>query len=169
MTMKATFKNPNLYYILVPVLTAVWAVMAGFVFYPNSVKAYEEDIKPEYERTQEWIEKILTIQPQRLQFIGPDGTGRPFDFGEVITTLTLAFDIPTSRYTLNVRGEVSRAGKKARTATIEIKEINIEKMARLLSTMLSGWPDLKCELIGLEKAKTGKDNWNVDMTLTYYD
>lgn len=166
--MKAILRNPNLYYIAVPVLAAVWALLAGFVFYPGSVTAFEEEAKPEYTQSQEWIEKILPIQPQRLQYSIENGTNRPFDFGEVITTLTQVFDIPTSRYTLNVRGEVNRAGKKARSATIDIKEIDVEKTARFLSTMLSGWPDLKCESLSLEKAKTGKDNWNVDMTLTYY-
>jgi hypothetical protein len=168
MTMKAILKNPNLYYILAPVLAAVWALLAGVVFYPGSVKAYEEDAKSEYEQSQEWIEKILTVQPQRLQYSIENGSDRPFDFGDVITTLTQAFDISTSRYTLNVRGEVNRAGKRARTATVDIKEINVEKAARFLATMLSAWPDLKCEVLSLEKAKTGKDNWNVDMTLTYY-
>lgn len=166
--MKINVKNPNMYYILAPVLSAVWALAAGFVFYPGSVKAYQEDIQPEYERSQEWIEKILTVQPQRLQFSIQNGTDKPFDFGEAVTALTALFDIPTTRYTLNVRGEVNRGGKTARTATMEIKEIDIENLARFLSTMLTGWPDLKCEKLTLDKAKVGKDNWDVDMTLTYY-
>lgn len=166
--MKINFKNPNMYYILAPVLAAVWALLAGFVFYPGSVKAYQDDAKPEYERSQDYIEKILTLQPERLRYSMENGTDKPFDFGEVITTLTAAFKIPTTQYTLNVRGEVNRGGKNARTATMEIKEIDIEKLASFLSTMLMPWPELKCEKLTLDKAKTGKDNWNVDMTLTYY-
>lgn len=166
--MKAILKNPNVYYILAPVLATVWAIAAGFIFYPGSVKAYEEDAQPEYERSQELIEKILTVQPQRLQYSLQNETGKPFDFGEVVTALTGVFGISTSDYRLNVRGQVSRGGKTARTATMEIKNIDIEKMARFLSTMLTGWPDLKCEKLTLDKAKTGKDNWDVDMTLTYY-
>lgn len=166
--MKEILKNPNLYYIAAPVLAAVWALLAAVVFYPGAVEAYEQDARPEYEQSQELIEKILTLQPQRLQYSIENGTDRPFDFGEVVTALTTAFKIPTSRYTLNVRGEVNRGGKNARTATMEVKEIDVERLARFLSTMLSAWPDLKCEKLTLDKAKTGKDNWNVDMTLTYY-
>lgn len=165
--MKAILKNPNLYYILAPALAAVWALLAGVIFYPGSVKAYEEEIRPEYELSQDWIEKILTIQPERLNAI-ESRTGRPFDFGEVVTALTQEYDIHTSRYTLNVRGEVNRGGKNARSATMDIKDIDVARLARFLSTMLTNWPELECEKLTLEKAKTGKDNWNVDMTLTYY-
>jgi hypothetical protein len=166
--MKSILKNPNLYYVLAPVLAGVWALLAGAVFYPGSVNAYQEEAKAEYEQSQDLIEKILTIQPQRLQYSVENASDRPFDFGEVITALTQAFDIPTSRYTLNVRGQVNRGGKDARSATMDIKEIDVERLAQFLSTMLMTWPDLKCEKLSLEKAKTGKDNWNVDLTLTYY-
>lgn len=165
--MKAIFKNPNLYYIAAPVLAAIWALLAGFVFYPGAVKAYQEDAKAEYEDSQEWIEKILTVRPQLLhntQIM----SDQPFDFGEVVTALAQIFKIPTSRYTLNVRGEVKRGGKTARSANLEIEEIDIERLAQFLSRMLTAWPELKCEKIDLEKARTGKDNWNVDLTLTYY-
>ncbi len=168
MDIKTTLKNPNVYYIAAPVLAALWAVLAGIVFYPGAVKGYEQDVKPEYEKSQELIEQILTLQPERLQFAKAGGSDRPFDFGEVVTTLTGVFDIPTTRYTLNVRGEVKRGKKNARSASMEIKEIDVARLARFLATMLTGWPDLECEKLSLEKAKTGKDNWNADMTLTYY-
>lgn len=166
--MKDYFKNPNLYYIAIPAIAGVWALLAAFVFYPGAVNAWQDDAKSEYEKSQEYIEKILTIQPQRLQYKGPASTSGKFDFGEIINTLTQVFQISPSKYTLNVRSEVPKGGKRARTATMSIKEINIEKSARFVSAMLTGWPDLKCEVLGLEKAKTGKDNWNVDLTLTYY-
>lgn len=165
---KEQLKNPNLYYIAVPAIAAVWALLAGAVFYPGSVDAWQEDAKTEYEKSQEYIEKILAIQPQRLQYQGDSKTSGKFDFGKVIDTLTQLFQISPSKFTLNVRPEVPKGGKRAKTATMNIKEINIEKMARFLSAMLTGWPDLKCDVLGLEKAKTGKDNWNVDLTLTYY-
>ncbi len=166
--MKETLKNPNIYYILIPVLVGIWALMAGLVFYPRSVSAWQNDIKPEYEETQEWIEKLVAIEPQRLQYEIKPGSDGQFDFGETINTLTQLFQIPSSNFTLNVRPEVPRAGKRARTATMSIKEIDVEKAARLLSAMLGQWPDLKCEMLGLDKAKTGKNNWKLEMTLTYY-
>jgi len=168
MDIKVTLKNPNVYYIAAPIVAAVWALLAAVVYYPGAVKAYEQDMKPEYEKSQELIDQILTIQPQRLQYAIESSSDRPFDFGEVVTTLTGVFEIPTSRYTLNVRGEVNKGNKNARSATMEIKEIDVERLARFLATMLTAWPDLECEKLSLEKAKTGKDNWNVDMTLTYY-
>ena len=93
---------------------------------------------------------------------------RSFDFGEVVTALARDYKIPTSRYTLDVRGEVSHGGKNARDANLDVEEIDIERLAQFLSQMLTDWPDLKCEKLSLKKAKTGKDNWNVDLALTYY-
>lgn len=166
--MKEMLKNPNVYYILIPVLVGFWALMACFVFYPGSVSAYQEDAKPEYEKTQEWIEKLVAIAPQRLQNQNKLGSDGKFDFGNTINTLAQLFEIPSSSYTLNIRPEVPRAGKRARTASMSIKEIDIEKTARFVSTMLGGWPDLKCDTLSFDKAKTGKDNWKVEMSLTYY-
>jgi hypothetical protein len=166
--MKDIIKNPTFYYIAAPVLAGVWALLAGLVFYPGAVKAYQADAKPEYQDSQKLIEKILTIQPQRLQYSDEVSTDRPFDFGEVVTELTREYKIPTSRYTLNVRGEVSHGDNNARSATLDIEEIDFGRLAQFLSQMLTTWPDLKCEKFSLKKAKTGKDNWNVDLTLTYY-
>jgi hypothetical protein len=142
-------------------------VLAGGVFYPRSVKAWEEDVQPEYQQSQELMRRIIEIQPQRLHYqIKQDQDGE-VDFGDAVNTLGILFEIPPSKYTLSVRKPVSRGGKKSRTATMAIKEVGIVKSARFISAMLSLSPDLKCETISLDKAKTGKDNWNVDLTMTY--
>lgn len=166
--LKKYLKNPNLYYIAAPAAAALWVLLAGLVFYPRSVNRWEDTVKPEYEKTQEWIEKLVALEPQRLQYKTQDGQSAKFDFGETIDTLTQLFGIPSSKFTLNVRPEVPKGDKRARTATMNIKEIDIEKMTRFLSSMLSGWPDLSCETLSLEKTKAGKNTWAVDLTLTYY-
>lgn len=164
--MKEHLKNPNVYYILIPVIAAVWALTAGFVFYPNSVKAWEDN-KEQYEESQEWIEKIITVQPQRLQYDVKKGSSEKFDFSETIVTFTKALQIPSSNYTMNIRSEMKRGDKRSRSATVSMKNMDIEKTAVFVSTLLAGWPDLKCEKLSLEKEKVGKNNWKVDMTLTY--
>ncbi len=165
--MKDKLKNPNLYYILAPVLAGIWAILAGFVFYPGSVKTWQEDIKPEYEESQDWMYKLIELQPQRLQFQVKQGNKVEFDFGKTVDTLTQFFRIPPSKYTLSVRKPVNRAGKKTWTSSMSFKEIDIETTGRFLSTILEITSDLKCDQISIDKAKNGEDNWNVDLTMTY--
>ena len=165
--MKDHLKNPNLYYILIPVAAAVWALTAGFVFYPKAVEGWQAE-KDEREEALKYMQSIIELQPDRLKSKSKSGQAGEFDFTETVNALTQIFKIPSSKYTLNVRGEITRAGKKARPATMTLKDVNIETMARFLSAMLSAWPDLQCEVLGLEKSKAGKDSWKVDLSLTYY-
>ena len=165
--MKDKLKNPNIYYMAVPTLAGIWALLAGFIFYPGSVKAWEDDAKPVYIESQQWMLKLIELQPERLQFQAKQGKDGQFDFGQSIDVLTQLFQIKPSQYTLSVRKAVNKGGKKSRTATMAIKELDIETTGRFLSAMLAISPDLKCEIVSIDKAKTGKDNWNVDITLTY--
>jgi hypothetical protein len=86
----------------------------------------------------------------------------------VINEFASLFSIRTSDFTINTRGETRRAGKRAQSAVLSIKTIDIERMAKFLSTLLIRWPDLQCEILSLDKLPQGKNNWKVDMTLTYY-
>ena len=44
---KEYLKDPNVYYIGLPVLAGLWAVLAMFVSYPGAVRAWEEDEDPQ--------------------------------------------------------------------------------------------------------------------------
>ncbi|MHC4551239.1 MAG: hypothetical protein ACYSUT_00520 [Planctomycetota bacterium] len=168
--MKDKLKDPNLYYILVPVIAGVWAVLAGLVFYPKSVKAWEDPkngAKAEYKQAQDLLQKIIEKKPEILkERLTTDKKGE-VDLGQAIDTLCLLFEIPTSKYRHSVRKPITRAGKKSRTATMTIKEVGIGKIGGFVSAMLSLSPGLDCEVISIDKAKTGKDNWNVDLTMKY--
>lgn len=168
--MKDKLKDPNLYYILLPIAAGIWAVLAGLVFYPKSVKAWDDPkngAQTEYQQAQDLMQKIIELQPEILHSqIKTDKDGE-IDLGSSVDMLGMFYEIPPSKYTLSIRKPVKRAGKKSRTATMAIKEIGIEKAGRFVSAMLSLSPDLSCEIISIDKAKTGKDNWNVDLTMTY--
>ncbi len=166
--MKDYLKNPLFYYIAVPVILGVWAIAAGAVFYPRSVTAWQEG-QDEYKTAEELLAQIIAIEPQRTIHKQQKGsTDGDFDFTQVVNEFAAAFSIPPANFTLNTRGETRRAGKRARSATLSIRTIDVEKASKFLSTMLIRWPDLQCENLTLEKLPQGKDNWRVDMTLTYY-
>ena len=162
------FKNPNVYYILVPVLAAIWAVTAGLVSYPKSVKAWQ-DSQAEYEKAQGLIDQLATLQPERLAYkVDKTVQSEDFDFTKTINEFAAALSIPPSSYNLTVRSEANRAGRRTRSATVSIKSIDIEKLAQFVSALLLRWPDLKCDTLSFSKIKGAKNNWQADISLTYF-
>ena len=166
--MKKYLNNPFFYYIAVPAAACIWAAAAGLVFYPRASTSWQ-DSQAEYEAAQELMAQIIAVEPQRLAFKQEKGTAVvDFGFTQVINEFASLFSIRTSDFTINTRGPTRRAGKLAQSAVLSIKTIDIERMAKFLSTLLIRWPDLQCEILSLDKLPQGKNNWKVDMTLTYY-
>jgi hypothetical protein len=166
--MKIDLKNPNVYYIAVPVLAGVWAILAGFVFYPGSVESWDKS-QSDFKTVEKMIEQLVTLQPKRLAYkVDEKAKPEEFDFTRTINEFARIFSISDSNYNLTVRGQTKRAGRQTRSATIVIKTIDIQKLAQFLSSMLLRWPDLKCDVLSIEKVKNTKNNWKVNMSLTYY-
>lgn len=166
--MKETLKKPAFYYILVPVAAALWAVIAGLVFYPRSVQAWQ-DTKDEAIQAEELIDKLVTLQPKRLTYKVDESTeGDEFDYTKTINEFARVFKISPSDYNLTVRGETRKAKRRAQSASMTIKTIDIETLAQFLSALLVRWPDLKCEVLSFEKVKKTKNNWTATLSLTYY-
>ncbi|MHC5179877.1 MAG: hypothetical protein ACYSOS_05055, partial [Planctomycetota bacterium] len=65
--MKIDLKNPTVYYIAVPILAGIWAVMAGFVFYPRSLEAWDKG-RSDADLVKKQIEQLISLQPQMLAF-----------------------------------------------------------------------------------------------------
>ena len=166
--MKIDYKNPTVYYIAVPVTAGLWAILAGFVFYPASIEAWEKS-RSDFESVEKQIKQLVALQPKRLDYkVDQKAKPEEFDFTKTINDFARVFSISDSNYNLTVRGQTKRAGRETRSATIVIKSIDIEKIAQFLSAMLLRWPDLKCEVLSVEKVKKTKNNWKVNMSMTYY-
>ena len=166
--MKIDPKNQNLYYIVVPVLAGLWAILAGFVFYPGSINAWEKS-QTDFESAEKQIKQLVAIQPKRLDYkVDEKAKPEEFDFTKTINDFAPVFSISDSNYNLTVRSPAKKAGRQTRSATIVIKTIDVEKLAQFLSAMLLRWPELKCEVLSFEKIKNTKNNWKVNMSMTYY-
>jgi len=166
--MKIDYKNPTVYYIAVPVIAGLWAILAGFFFYPASIEAWEES-RSDFESVEKQIKQLVALQPKRLDYkVDQKAKPEEFDFTKTINDFARVFSISDSNYNLTVRGQTKRAGRETRSATIVIKTIDIEKLAQFLSAMLLRWPELKCEVLSVEKVKKTKNNWKVNMSMTYY-
>ena len=166
-TINEILRNPNFYYIAGPAAAGVFALLAAFVFFPGSLKQWQ-DSQDEYRESQDWAGKLLALQPDRLSSATQTGRTETFDFTVVVDEFAKAFSISPTNYTTSVKGEVRKQGKRARSATLSIKSIDIERFTKFLSSMLARWPDLECDVLSLDKGKAGKDDWKADTTLTYY-
>lgn len=166
--MKIDFKNPTVYYIAIPIIAGVWALTAGIVFYPRSIQAWDQG-KSDAAVVEEQIKELAALQPQRLAFTSEaSNESEEFDYTKTVNDFSRIFAISESNYNLNVRGKARRAGRETQSASILIKSIDIEKLAQFLSALLLRWPDLKCEQLSIEKIKNTKNNWKVNLSLTYY-
>jgi hypothetical protein len=166
--MKEIVKNPNVYYVAAPVAAALFTLLAALVFYPGAITRWQ-DSESEFKEVQTKAEELLKLQPERLVFkVDEKNTAQTFDFTVVINDFAKVFGISHTNYTVSVKGEVKKQGKRARSATVSIKTIDIEKLCTFLSTMLAYWPDLECDVLSLDKGKAGKDDWKADITLTYF-
>jgi hypothetical protein len=168
MKYEAYLKNPTFYYIGVPIAAALWAVLAGAVSYPRAMQAWQ-DTRTEAVQAEKLIDQLVTLQPKRLAYkVDENAAGEAFDFSKTINEFAGVFGISPSAYNLTVRGETRKANRRAQSASMSIKTIDIETLAQFLSALLLRWPDMKCEVLSFEKIKNTKNDWTATLSLTYY-
>jgi len=165
--MKKNFwKQPDFFFILLPVLAAGWAMTSGLVFYPRQKEAWNSK-KEQHAEAAKLIEQILQLEPARVNYQEQSGQSGDFDFTTEVDRFTKELGIPSGSYTLNVRQAIKQQGKTRKSADLSFKSVKIETVAGFLSAMLARWPDLQCEQISLDKTGSAKNEWNVKLRLVY--
>jgi hypothetical protein len=165
--MKDYHKNPNFYYIIIPVLTVFWLLFVSTSALPKS----KQELKKTFDASnsaEDLIIKILQTDPDRLNYKNEKGKSSEFDYTTAIDQFAKLCGIAPSKYSYTGGRDVKRSGMKTKSADVSINDVDIETLAKFLSTILIRWPDLKCDLIKLTKLNTGKDNWKVALKFTYY-
>ncbi|GAH58548.1 unnamed protein product [marine sediment metagenome] len=89
MNMKDIYKNPTLYYMLVPIMVALWPLLVWGVYLPNA-KSSLKDEKAEYGEAQTKMLEILILDPDRLEF--SDTNRAPAEFAYVSAVEVFCFD-----------------------------------------------------------------------------
>jgi len=164
---KELWKQPDTYFVLVPILACLWALGAGAVLHPKSIKAWDSQ-KAEYAEAENLIEQILLLDPERLTFKEQKGKSSEFAYHNEVARFAAEYGITPGNYDLSVRTSLKLKGKKRKSADLSIKSIKIEKLAGFISAMLFRWPDLECEQLTLDKVGAAKDDWKVKLRFTYY-
>ena len=164
--MKDYLKNSNFYYILVPVVACAWVIFVTTVSLRAANKNWDAK-KNEWDTSQKTITQILTLDRERLNFkVQKEATGE-FDYSLAVEEIAKLCKISSSNYSITGGRALKSGGKSRKTATVTIKTIDIEQLAKFLSQILLQWPDLECDLLTLTKLKTGKDSWKTSVKFSY--
>ncbi len=165
--MKDVYKNPILYYVLVPVVVALWPLLVGTVYTPRAQEMWQ-DGKKQYIRAEKTIDEILALDPGRLDSADPNKNGTKFDYTYEVDRFAGMFRISSSDYTMSSLPVMVSGGQKSQGAKVVLKEVRIATFAQFLSAIQLRWANLQCTRITLTPKKGVADMWKVDMDFKYY-
>ena len=165
--MKEIYKNPMLYYILVPCVAALWPLLVWAVYLPGAERDYEQKAA-QYIEAQVKIAAILGRDPTRLELADPNKTADKFDYATAVSDVARRCKISATNYTVSSKPIRTSSGKKSQSAKVVLKQVNIAAFADFLSKIQLRWANLQCESVTLTKKKGLKDAWKVDLDFKYY-
>lgn len=165
--MKEIYKNPNLYYVLVPLVVFFWPLLVKTVYLPRVEDSWKTE-KTQYDKAQKTIADILSIDPGRLDYSGSEGKGADFNYAITVDKVASSLGIKDEDYTVSSKPVRKSAGQKSQNAMVVLKEIDVTKFTKFLSTIQLSWASLQCEKATLTKKKGLPDTWKVDLAFKYY-
>ena len=165
--MKQIYKNPALYYILVPIIVALWPLFICGVYLPEAETGWQSE-KSRYTRAQKIMAGILELDPDRLGFADAKAAGAEFDYASAVEKTARLCKISSSDYKLSSGIVMTSSGQKSQKANVVLRDIELARFARFLSTIQLHWPSLQCERVKLTGKKGVSDRWNIELDFKYY-
>jgi hypothetical protein len=166
--MRDLYKNPILYYIFVPLIVGLWPLLVWAVYLPDAQKSVDEHIT-QYKKAEPIMMEILTLDPDRLEFVDPNNTAPEFTW-TAVDQIANRCKIPEKKCDLRSGMKIKSGGQEQQGATVNLKEVGITDFAEFLSTIQLRWVNLQCESVKLTKKPNlpGNDLWDVDIKFKYY-
>ncbi len=165
--MKDIYKNPMLYYILVPCLVALWPLLVWAVYLPGAKNSYRREAD-QYLEAQLTIATILERDPTRLENNDPNKTVDKFDYAVAVTDIARQCGILPTNYTTSSKPIRTSGGKKSKSAKVVLKDVDVQRFANFLSKIQLRWANLQCESVTLTQKKGLVDVWKVDLDFKYF-
>ncbi len=165
--MKDIYKNPILYYILVPCMAALWPLLVWVVYLPAAEHDYKLE-ESQYIEAKVTIKAILGRDPTRLELADPNKTSEKFDYATAVSDIARRCRISAINYTVSSKPIRTSSGKKSQSAKVVLKQVKITSFAKFLSKIQLRWANLQCESVTLTQKKGLKDVWKVDLDFKYY-
>lgn len=161
--MKDVYKNPILYYIVVPVVIALWPLLIWGVYLPKANDALNLELN-DYKKAEDIMLAILNLDRDRLKLSDPNSVATEFGYATAIERVASSCKIPSTNYKLSATSK----GQKSQDCHVELKQVGIVQFAEFLSTIQLRWANLQCERLKLTKEKGLPDMWKVDLDFKYY-
>lgn len=165
--MKDIYKEPVLYYILVPIALILWPLFVWGIYLPDAERSWKGE-KAQYEKAQKTMEEILILDPDRLTFADTKADAAKFDYADAVDRIARLCKIPSTKYKLSSGIIITSGGQKSRSAKVVLKQVGITKFAEFLSKIQLRWANLQCTKLKLTRAKGLPDTWNADLEFKYY-
>lgn len=160
--MKDLYKNPMLYYALIPLMALAWPAAMWFNYLPTMTEQ-RDTWKGYVVDANELIFEILTLDPERLSYSDQKDTAVAFEYEQAVDKVARSLRMG-NQYEL--RPSAKTANKQA--AEVSLKNIGVIQCSQFLSTLQMHWNGLECTRLGLTNKKTTKDRWDVTMSFVYY-
>src|SRR4030042_2226455 len=132
--MKEIYKNPVFYYILIPVVVALWPLLVWSVYLPRVRENWtaEQEL---YNKAQDLIDEIL-----KLGFVESGDNQTEFPYDRAVSQISALCGIPPVNCTLGSEPVTdSSGGRKSQSALVRLKDVDIAKFARFLSAIQLRW------------------------------
>jgi len=165
--MKELYRNPTLYYVIVPVIVSLWSLLIWGVYLPDAEHKWQAE-KAQYGKTEKIIAEILPLDPERLEFADAETATTEFDYAIAVEKTASLCRIPSTNYRLSSGVIMTSGGQKSQNAKVTLKDVDITKFAKFLSTIQLRWANLQCMKVKLTKKKGLRDAWDVDLDFKYY-
>ena len=165
--MKEIYKSATFYYIVAPIVFALWPLLLWTVYLPAAKDRWENE-KTQYEKAQMIIAEILPLDPERIKFTDSSAGATEFDYATAVEKTATLCGIPPTKYKLSSGIIITSGKQKSQSAMVGLSEVDIAKFAKFLSTIQLRWSNLQCSAIKLKKKKGLPDIWDVDIDFKYY-
>jgi hypothetical protein len=165
--MKDLYRNPILYYVLIPVIVSLWSLFMWGIYLPAAENKWQAE-KAQYNKAQQIISEILALDPDRLEFADARTATAEFDYASALEKTASLCRIQSANYKFSSGPIMTSGGQRSQNANVTLKQIDVTKFAKFLSTIQLRWANLQCTKVKLTKKKGLPDSWDVDLVFKYY-
>jgi len=165
--MRELYKNPMLYYVLIPVLVGLWPLLVWAVYLPQAENNRDLEAGLCVDGIS-LVTEILNIDPDRPNKTGPAQTPVEFSYVSAMGQVANLCKIPSSGWTSSAGGFQESGGKRRQDAQVKLLNVGVVQIAQFLHTAESLWVHLSCETLKLQKKKGMPDQWDADFRFLYY-
>lgn len=163
--MKDIYKNPILYYILVPVVVALWPLLVWAIYLPQAEESYERE-EAQCKNGEQIVLEVFNLDPERA--IDANNAPTEFTYASAVNRVAGLCKIPPTKFKLSSRMIMKSDRQQSQSANVVLKEVDIASFARFLSLIQKRWANLQCNRVKLTRKEGLPDVWDVDIEFKYY-